>query len=316
VGCSGQQTTDGGYIIAGGTDSYGAGTEDVWLIKTDTNGYETWNRTFGGRNADEGRSVQQTTDGGYILTGFTMSFGAGDADMWLIKTDTNGYETWNKTFGGPINDASFSVQQTTDGGYIMTGLTDAWGVATLALLIKTDDAGNKIWDKSFRVPNYDCGGYSVQQTSDGGYILTGQAGFNYNYNVLLIKTDSNGDETWNRTFGGTNPVIGLFVQQTTDGGYIITGWKNSFRTGNDIWLIKTDSSGNMIWDRTFGGTSGDEGWCVKQTSDGGYIITGTIDSDVCLIKTDSQGKAKTTSLEYFWFERLSQRFPNVFPLLR
>jgi hypothetical protein len=328
-GNSVQQTTDGGYIIVGYRDvnsfnNYNYG--DVWLIKTDSNGDETWNRNFGGTDLDAGMSVQQTTDGGYIIIGGTNSFGAGDIDVWLIKTDTNGYETWNRTFGGTDADEGLSVQQTSDGGYIITGYSSySFGRFYDVWLIKTDDAGNKIWDKYFGTGSNL--GYSVQQTSDEGYIITGSVGFlDGNSDVWLIKTDSNGDETWNRTFGGKNIDYGTFVRQTTDGGYIIAGCKNSVITGDDIWLIKTDSSGNMIWDNTFGGISSDWGDSVQQTSDGGYIIAGMIGyriniyndefGDVCLIKTDSQGKSKTLSSGNLLFERLFQRFPNAFPILR
>jgi len=296
VGESVQQTTDGGYIIAGYTASYGAGSFDVWLIKTDSSGNEIWDKTFGGISSDEGRSVQQTTDGGYIIAGWTYSYGAGGADVWLIKTDSSGNEVWNKTFGGTDtdNDRAYSVQQTTDGGYIIAGWTGSYFFFHV-WLIKTDSSGNEVWNKTFSGGNGD-NAYSVQQTTDGGYIIAGW-GVSYDCDVWLIKTDSSGNEIWDKTFGGTTRSdVAYSVQQTTDGGYIIAGYTASYGAGSyDFWLIKADSSGNEVWNKTFGGGDFDGGYSVQQTTDGGYIIAGLTISygadsaDVWLIKTDSSG---------------------------
>ena len=297
-GFSVAQTTDGGYIITGYLGSYA----NVWLIKTDSNGNEVWNKTFGGSDDDCGYSVQQTDDGGYIITGPTYSYGAGKSDVWLIKTDSNGNKIWDKTFGGSEDDRGESVIQTLDGGYIIIGYTQPYYGAggDNVWLIKTDSNGNEIWSKTFG-GSEDDRGESVIQTFDGGYIITGYtesfgAGGD---DVWLIKTDSNGNEIWSKTFGGSKDEGGRSVAQTSDGGYIITGERWFYLT--DIWLIKTDSNGNEIWNKTFGGLGYDEGKSVKQTPDNGYIITGHIESfgavdddvwpndDVWLIKTDSNG---------------------------
>ena len=253
-----------------------------------------FSKTFGGSSGDSGDCVQQTTDGGYIIAGLTYSFGAGDCDIWLIKTDSNGNEIWNKTYGGSNIDWSRSVQQTNDGGYILTGVTLSFDDDGDVWLIKTDSAGNMMWNKTFGLIDYCDVGHSVQQTTDGGYVITGSTGPLSDGSVWLIKTDSDGNEIWNKTLGGTGHEDGICVRQTTDGGYIITGEKEtSDARFGDVWLIKTDSDGNKMWDKTFGGLYSDLGMCVQQTSDGGYIITGYTElyggGGACLIKPDSDG---------------------------
>jgi hypothetical protein len=298
VGNSVQQTSDGGFILVGTTLSFGAGEADVWLIKTDADGNKLWEKTFGGSDWDVGNSVQQTSDGGFILVGTTLSFGAGEADVWLIKTDADGNKLWEKTFGGSDRDVGNSVQQTSDGGFILVGETASFGAGEDDVwLIKTDADGNKLWEKTFGGSGWD-DGWSVQQTSDGGFIIVGAtASFGAGgFDVWLIKTDADGNKLWEKTFGGDNLDVGLSVQQTSDGGFIIVGETWSFGAGwADVWLIKTDADGNKLWEKTFGGSGWDEGSSVQQTSDGGFIIVGDTESfgageaDVWLIKTDADG---------------------------
>jgi arginine repressor len=237
-----QQTSDGGYIVAGETWSFGAGSADLFLIKTDANGNIIWAKTYGGTHYDVASSVQQTSDGGYIVAGRTWSFGADSSDVFLIKTDANGNLQWAKTYGGTSRDEASSVQQTSDGGYIVAGGTRSFGAGNYdAFLIKTDANGNISWAKTYGGTDYDVA-RSVQQTSDGGYIVAGYAGGD----IFLIKIDANGNIQWAKTYGGTTGDYASSVQQTSDGGYIVAGETNSFGAGRyDIFLIKTDANGNI-----------------------------------------------------------------------
>jgi hypothetical protein len=191
-----QQTSDDGYIVIGNTESYGIRFNDIWLIKFDFLGNVQWNRTFDGEGRDYGHSVQQTMDGGFILVGVKESWEEAEDDLWLIKTDSLGIEEWNQSFGGDSLENGRSVQQTTDGGYIITGDTVSYGAGGADVwLIKTDSFGNKQWDKTFG-GRYGDIGESVQQTSDGGYIIVANT-FSYSNldhcDILLIKTDSSGN---------------------------------------------------------------------------------------------------------------------------
>jgi hypothetical protein len=290
LGCSVQQTTDGGYIIAGNTGS--DFNFDVCVIKTDTAGNQLWQRNFGGSNHEFAFSVRQTEDGGYIIVGDTYSYGAGGYDVYLIKTDSSGNMVWQRTLGGSGNECGYDVQQTNDGGYIITGFTNSYGAGYYDVyLVKTDTSGNQIWQRTFGV-NSDDHGRSVQQTADGGYVIAGYNRYGHGY---LVKTDVNGDSLWTRMFFWDFYHYGYSVQQTTDGGYIITGSKQSYSSGPyDVYLIKTDANGDTLWTSSYGGSNFDWGHSVEQTTDGGYIITGYTYSDgignqVCLIKTAGSG---------------------------
>jgi hypothetical protein len=262
----------------------------------DRTAVEQWSQTFGGSSHDQGNSVAQTADGGYIITGYTSSYGAGLNDVYLIKTDASGNEEWYQTFGGTEQDYGNSVAQTDDGGYIITGYTFSFASYCDVWLIKTDSNGNEEWSQTFggSGANY---GYSVAQTSDGGYIVaaTTSAYGAGSYDAWLIKTDADGIQEWGSTFGTTDDDYGRFAIQTSDGGYVITGYTFSYGDGSaNAWLVKTDASGDEEWNEIYGGASGDYSESVAQTSDGGYVIAGNSYSyggtgEVYLVKTDASG---------------------------
>jgi len=301
TGNSVQETSDGGYIITGKTliDNL---HYNVLLIKVDEFGDTLWTKNYGEQYDDYGYSVQQTTDGGYILTGSIESDTA-DFDVYLIKTDENGDTLWTKNYGGNSNDFGFSVQQTTDDGYIITGIYNSISTSEDLYLIKTNENGDLLWSKTYGSDENDWG-LSVKQTVDGGFIVTGVIDLNTTKNdqVYLIKTDENGDTLWTKNYGGNYNDYGYSVQQTTDGGYIIAGilMTNSVN-GDEVYLIKTNSSGDTIWTRSYGGDGLDYGYSVQQTIDEGYIITGLTQLnssyyDVFLIKANSNGDTLWTRI--------------------
>ncbi|MDD5529901.1 MAG: T9SS type A sorting domain-containing protein [bacterium] len=279
-GYSVQQTSDNGFIIVGYTRSSGAGSEDVYIIKTNSSGDTLWTRTFGGATVDNGKSVQQTSDGGFIITGYTNSFGAGGYDVYLIKMNSSGNTLWTKTYGGVQSDVGYSVSETPDGGFIIAGTTYSFGAGNYDVyLIRTNSSGDTLWTKTFGRADDDYG-YSVRFISGKteGFIIVGTthsfgAG---SYDVYLIRTNSSGDTLWTRTFGGTNGDGGNSIFETQDSGFIITGHTSSFGAGgyDNIYLIRTNSSGDTLWTKTVGGTKDDYGYSVQQTQDGGFIIAG------------------------------------------
>jgi hypothetical protein len=294
-----QQTTDSGYVMTGYTRSIGPSGRNVWLVKTDADGNMEWQKAFGGSSDDEGYSVKQTREGGYIITGYTKSYGAGVNDVYLVRTDAAGNQLWHKTFGGQYDDEGYSVLQASDGGFIVGGVTSSFAAGGRDVwMIKTDSSGNELWRKSHGALSSD-GARCIEATRDGGYILTGWT-FSYGTDIYgsvwMVKTDSAGNLEWHKVFGGTGADRGYCVQQTSDGGYVLTGYTDSFGAGNyDLYLIKTDDAGNERWSKTFGGTGRDYGNSVIQTSDGGFVIAGYTLSfgaggdDAWIIRTDEYG---------------------------
>lgn len=290
------ETSDGGYTIACTTQSFGAGLADFWLIKTDAAGNMQWNRTYGGPNADYASALVATSDGGYTIAGNIIApgFPSQPKGACLIKTDEFGEVEWNQTYDDGYKNYAYSLVETDDGGYTLAGTTndDFW-------LLRTNEIGDIEWSREYGGTEYDSA-YSLVATSDGGYALAGttRSFGNGGYQAWLVKTDASGNEEWNRIYGGIGSEGGYSLTETSDGGYAIIGYTDSFGAGkSDFWLIKTDASGNMKWNRTYGGTGDDRGTSLVETGDGGYIIvgdynlSGSLEEDAVslLVKTDKYG---------------------------
>jgi hypothetical protein len=297
-----QQTSDSGYIMAGTTSSIGAGSDDFWLVRTNKNGNTLWSKRFGGSDRDRCYSVQQTSDGGFILAGETYSFGAGNDDFWLVKTDANGDSVWSRTFGGTGDDCSESVRETPDGGYILAGLTFSFAVGAADFwMVKTDVNGYEVWSHSYGRNDTDyC--FAVRPTMDDGYLLAGftKSGGAGGRDFWLIKTDSDGDSLWSRTYGGPNDEECRAVFETWD-GIVMAGSTTSYGSGgSDYWLVKTDSDGGMLWNYPYGGTGNEYCYSCWEAADGGYAMGGWTSSygagnyDFYMVKVDWEGNRQYT----------------------
>jgi hypothetical protein len=301
IGYSVHQTQDGGYIVGGKTKSFGEGEDDVYLVKTDSLGDTLWTKTWGGTDNDRAYSIDETQDGGYIMTGSTRSFGSGNWDVYVVRTNQTGDTLWTRTFGSTDWDWGYFIEETSDGGYILTGYTTPIDSGDAdVFLVRMDIFGNTLWTKTYG-DTLDDVGFAVRETRDGGYIITGVWSYTLGLEeIYLIKTDSMGDTLWTKKHGGPNSDFGYSVQETQDGGYIIGGETISFGSGSyDIYLLKTDSLGNFLWQKTYGGSAADAGHFVQETQDGGFILTGSFRaglSDLYVIRTNSSGDSLWTRI--------------------
>ncbi|MFC1481275.1 hypothetical protein ACFL6E_03405 [Candidatus Neomarinimicrobiota bacterium] len=272
---------DGGAIIVGTTMSSGAGETDVWLFRVDDDGTLLWEQTFGGISYDHGFHVEQDYDGGFILSAETYSFGAGENDGWLIKTDQLGTVIWEKTYGTGGRERAYWVAALRDSNYIVAGYTDTLSASEPAsdlLIFKVDQAGTVLWEKPYIVGN-SAVGRSVVETTDGGYVVAGFFQSYYGDDIWFLKTDTDGQLLWDQVFTGGADDRAAAVALTDDGGYIIVGASQSYGHGlNDCFLIKTDDQGEIEWNHFYGGASYDIGRAVQQTREGNYIVAGTSQS--------------------------------------
>ncbi len=330
------QTSNGGYLLGGETTSNDGdvqsgnhGDSDYWVVKIDANGTVEWERTYGGTSSERVNTIISTFDGGYILGGITFSNDGdvqsgnhGGWDFWIVKIDSNGTIEWEQTYGGSNRtDYLKSIIQTSDGGYILGGVTasndgdvqsgnqggvDSW-------IVKIDSSGIIEWEQTYGGSKWEYLS-SIILTSDGGYLLGGETGsqdigFQFG-NCWIVKIDSSGIIEWEQTYGGSKWEYLSSIIPTSDGGYLLGGGTESndgdVQSGNhgneDYWVVKIDSSGIIEWEQTYGGTDQEHLFFTIPASDGGYLLGGGTksndgdvqsgnhgDSDYWIVKIDSTG---------------------------
>jgi uncharacterized delta-60 repeat protein len=322
-----QQTSDGGYVVAGSSwsddgdvfENHGGG--DFWVAKLEKDGMLKWQNSLGGSGRDEATSIQQTKDGGYIIVGYTnsrdgdVSRNRGNLDCWIVKLKPDGEIEWQRPFGGSGDDAAYSVQQTSDGGYIIAGYSESYNGDVSenhgnwdALVVKLKEDGKVEWEKSLGGTRHDIA-RSVRQI-DGGYIIAGSSnsddgdvsGNHGKWDFWVARLKKDGTVEWQNSLGGSGDDIAFSVQQTSDGGYVIAGYTES-EDGDvsqnhgrwDTWIVKLKKDGKLDWQKSVGGPGHDKVNSVLQTEDGGYIAAGCApkrdggDTDFWIVKLKTDG---------------------------
>jgi len=271
------QTTDGGYIIVGSVG--GSWLWDVQVTKADANGDLVWQKSFGKNDGpDHGSDILQTSDGGYIVLGDTSSYGQGSADLWLIKLAADGTEQWNKTIGGATFDEPKSFTKAVDGGYIIVGNTDAVDDMGDVWVVKTNEAGEVSWQKTFGNADLTEAGVCVKTESNGYIILGNLYDMNWTESLWLLRLDAEGTLTWDQQISVNDTVHGTSITTTTDGDYFITGsLYDMVSYVSDAYLLKLNHQGATQWVKTIdisNGLSDEANWGI-QARDGGYVAVGS-----------------------------------------
>jgi hypothetical protein len=264
-----------------------ASSEQPWAAPD-----SVWSQTFGGTANESCQSICQTSDGGFIAAGYTVPPSSGNFDLYLVRTDPDGGLLWEKTYGGSALDIGYSVAQTADSGFVVSGMTESFGDRK-AWLVMVDKDGDLQWQQTYG----GTGVFSVVCMNDG-YLM---AGYGYNtssssYDFWLARTDLDGNELWSQMYGGGNGEEAWSVQPTTGGGYVLAGYTQSYGAGGrDFWIVRTDQSGSVLWSKVYGGSQDDWAWSIVETSDLGYAVAGHTTSfgaggyDAWLLKLNSSG---------------------------
>lgn len=289
------QKCSGGFIIAGETEG---DYPNVYLLKiNDFEGDSVWAKTYGGNKSDYGKYLQVCSNGDFLIVGHTNSFGAGKNDIYLLRIDAFGDTVWTRTYGGTEDDYGYCVDKYDNGQYIIAGATKIGTTYSDIYLIRVNSSGDTVWTKTYGGNDDDCA-YSVKICDDEGLIITGFTRIpgTGEQKVYLLRTDSLGDSVWSRTYSQKTENCGYCVEECADGGFIISGYTASAGgTWEDIYIIKTNSSGDTMWTQTYGKNGDDRGYCVQQISSEGFLIGGQSEfmgegmTDMYLIKTGAVG---------------------------
>ena len=286
------EVSDGNFILGGYTESYGAGMADFWLMKVDGDGDTLWTRTFGGDEFDVCSEVRQTSDGGYILAGSTRSFGSGERNIWLVKTDSIGNREWDRTIPGSDDIWRTSLHLTPDAGYILSELSTSYATGQQFHVVKTDSLGYVEWDTT-------CNGIAVdaQPAQDNGYFLARYEDREGQWYLYLTKLDDQGHVLWENLVTQWGIARLTNFLQLSDGNFVFAGDSSGITYPGiiDFWLLKTDAYGTVLWSCTYGGEQPENCCDILQTADGGFVLAGYIvyewwrGTDVLLVRTDAEG---------------------------
>lgn len=315
------KTIDGGFVIAGNTYSFGNGNDDLLLLKLTPDGDIVWQKTYGGSGRETASVINQTSDGGFIVAGSTITYGFSDFDFWVLKFDAGFNILWQKYYAGASHNTPYSIQETSDGGFIIAGVndfadSDCW-------ILRIDSSGEVVWQNTYDRADCDDKAYSVGETSDGGYLVAGETEITSttNIDILLLKLNSSGDLVWQKRYGGSSLDYAKSMERTSDGNYIIFGETYSYGAGSsDLLLLKIDpDNGSILWQKSYGGASIEDARSVKETQSGGLVIAGDTKSfgaggyDGWILNLDANGNIlwqKTYGGPDWDFFRYAQELPD------
>lgn len=273
-----EHAEDGGFAIVGFTASWGAGGEDVWLVRIDERGDTLWTRTFGGDGDERAWSLAPTGDGGWVIAGQAEAADAGDFDLFLVRTDAEGEVVWITSHSGPGEERVFDVARVADGGFVFAGTTsDSVDGARDVSLVRVGDDGMLSWQRRFGGEG-DAVGHGLVVTPEGGFLVVGYgegSGVDGS-EIYLVRTDADGRELWSQRIGDEGEDRAMMGVRSSMGGYVIAGYTSTEAGDSDAYVVKVDEDGEPEWSERFGAAANDRGMMVGETRDGGYVLTGSL----------------------------------------